>query len=61
MSKDKGNKNKKKQKADKDTGKKKAISAYKAESQNEKKGESTLEVFAPKPDDKTGGSHKKKQ
>lgn len=61
MSKDKGEKNSKKPKADKNTGKKKKVSAYKAEGQKEKGQQSTLDVFAPKPEDKTGGSHKKKQ
>jgi hypothetical protein len=54
MSKDKGNKNKKKAKADKNTGKKKVISDYKAEG---KKEQPTLDVFTPKPD---GGNKKKR-
>ena len=54
MSKDKGNKNKKKAKADKNSDKKKIISDYKAEG---KKAQTTLDVFTPKPD----GGHKKKK
>ena len=57
MSKDKGNKNKKKEKADKNSGKKKVMSDYKSEG---KKDQPTLDVFAPKSDDKSGGSQKKK-
>jgi hypothetical protein len=59
MSKDKGGKNHKKPKADKNAGKK-VMSSYKAESQG-KKGQSTLEVFTPKSDGSAGGGNKKNQ
>lgn len=55
MSKDKGNKNKKKEK---DTGKKKVVSAYKAEGQ---KAEPATEAFVPKSGGKSGGDQKKKK
>ncbi|WP_367390612.1 hypothetical protein [Lewinella sp. LCG006] len=53
MSKDKGNKNKKKEKA---TGKKKIVSDYKAEGQ---KKEPAIDAFTPKSGGKSGGSQKK--
>jgi hypothetical protein len=53
MSKDKGNKNKKKAK---ETNKKKVVSAYKAEGQKKKPA---LETSIPKSGSKTGGEHNK--
>ncbi len=54
MSKDKGNKNKKKAKAEKNTGKKKVVSAYKSEGT---KSDPSLDALKPKSD----GDHKKKK
>lgn len=58
MSKDKGTKNHKKAPADRSSGKGKVLSAYKAESKSGQVKSPTLEAFIPKPDTKTGGSHK---
>jgi len=58
MSKDKGTKNHKKAPADKSAGKGKIISAYKSESKSGQDKLHTLEAFVPKPDQKSGGSHK---
>lgn len=58
MSKDKGSKNHKKAPADKSSGKGKVLSAYKSESKTGQNKQSTLEAFIPKPDVKSGGSHK---
>lgn len=59
MSKDKGDKNHKKPKADKNDGKKKGVSAYKSEGKGIKTPD--LDVFTTNRDDKTGGGHKKKK
>ena len=56
MSKDKGSKNQKKKPADKSASKTKAGSDYKSEGTKEK--DPKLDVFVPKPNPKTGGSHK---
>ena len=62
MSKDKGGKNSKKPKADKNTGKKKKVAAYKTEGLKEKEQEEPYPgVYTSKPGHKTRGGHKKKQ
>ena len=44
----------------KTTGKKKAISAFKAEGRNGKGQQPAIDIFTPKSGDKTSGSPKKK-